>query len=112
MPTGGGAVTSTSACARITPRDADGRWRRYVNERLRTDYAAVFAELDALVFLRAPSFEAVLRWRLEQEQKLAAAATGEAAGIMNESEVAAFIRYFERITRNNLEAVGSNRGRT
>ena len=89
-------------------RDADGRWRRYVNERLRTDYAAVFAELDALVFLRAPSFEAVLRWRIEQEQKLAAAATGEAAGIMNESEVAAFIRYFERITRNNLEAVRSN----
>ena len=25
--------------------DPDGRWRRYVNERLRTDYAEVFAEL-------------------------------------------------------------------
>jgi hypothetical protein len=27
---------------------------------------------------------------------------------MDESEIAAFIRYFERITRHNLEAVRSN----
>ena len=89
-------------------RDADGRWRRYVNERLRTDYAGVFAELDALVFLQAPNFEAVLRWRLEQERKLAVTAGANTAGIMNETEIKAFIRYFERITRNNLEAVRSN----
>ena len=89
-------------------RDADGRWRRYVNERLRTDYAAVFAELDALVFLQAPDFESILRWRIEQEQKLAAATEATAGGVMNPRQVAAFIRYFERITRRNLDVIRSS----
>ena len=85
--------------------DADGRWRRYVNRRLATDYAEVFDGLDALVFLQAPGFDAILRWRIEQEQKLAAAAGPGAAGIMNPDQVADFIQYFERITRNNLAAM-------
>jgi D-glycerate 3-kinase len=89
-------------------RDADGQWRRYVNERLRTDYADVFAGLDDLVFLQAPGFEAVLRWRIEQERKLAVTAGANTAGVMNETQVKAFIQYFERISLHNLEAVRSN----
>ena len=89
-------------------RDADGQWRRYVNERLRTDYADVFAGLDALVFLQAPGFEAVLRWRIEQERKLAVTAGANTAGVMNETQVKAFIRYFERISLHHLEVVRSN----
>ena len=89
-------------------RDPDKRWRRYVNERLAADYADVFAELDALVFLQAPSFDAILRWRIEQEHKLAASAGGGAGGVMKDAQVREFIRYFERITRNNLETVRSN----
>ena len=89
-------------------RDADGRWRHYVNERLATDYAEIFDGLDALVFLQAPGFDAILRWRIEQEQKLAAAAGTQAAGIMNPDQVADFIQYFERITRNNLDVIRSS----
>ena len=89
-------------------RDPDQHWRRYVNERLAADYADVFAELDALVFLQAPSFDAILRWRIEQEHKLAASAGNRAAGVMNDAQVREFIRYFERITRNNLDTVRSN----
>jgi D-glycerate 3-kinase len=89
-------------------RDPDRRWRRYVNERLAEDYADVFANLDALVFLQAPSFDAILRWRIEQEHKLAASAGGCATGDMDDAQVREFIRYFERITRNNLEVVRSN----
>lgn len=44
-------------------RDRAGRWRRYVNERLKTDYASLFRRLDLLVMLRVPSFEKVLKWR-------------------------------------------------
>jgi D-glycerate 3-kinase len=89
-------------------RDADGRWRGYVNERLATDYADVFQELDALVFLQAPGFDAILRWRVEQEQKLAAAGGTNGAGIMSPDEVAEFIHNFERITRNNLDVIRSS----
>ena len=89
-------------------RDADGRWRHYVNDRLASDYAALFADLDALAFLQAPSFGAILRWRIEQEHKLAAATDGRAAGVMNDEQVREFVQYFERISRNNLQAVRSN----
>ena len=89
-------------------KDADGRWRHYVNERLATDYAEIFDRLDALVFLQAPGFDAILRWRIEQEQKLAAAAGASAAGIMDPDQVAEFTRYFERITRNNLDVIRSS----
>ena len=89
-------------------RDPDKRWRRYVNERLAADYADVFAELDALVFLQAPSFDAILRWRIEQEHKLADSTGGEAAGVMNDEQVRDFIQYFERITRNNLAVIRSS----
>jgi len=89
-------------------RDPDNRWRRYVNKRLASDYAELFAALDALVFLQAPGFDAILRWRIEQEHKLAAAARPGAPGIMNDEQVLEFIEYFERITRNNLATVGSN----
>lgn len=82
--------------------DADGRWRTYVNERLRSEYAKLFAFLDSLLFLRAPDFDAVLRWRLEQEHKLRDIAGEDANAIMSDEQVATFIQHYERITRNNL----------
>jgi len=84
-------------------QDGDGHWRRYVNDRLRTDYEPLFDRLDALVFLEAPGFDAIFRWRLEQEQKLAAASPPGATGIMDRDQVAQFIQYYERLTRSNLE---------
>lgn len=78
--------------------DADGRWRRWVNERLATDYSVLFRRLDRLVFLKAPDMDCVYRWRLEQEQKM----TGGGSRAMNAEAVRAFVRYFERITRASL----------
>ena len=85
--------------------DRDGRWRRYVNERLGAEYAGVFAGLDALVFLKIPDFDAVYRWRLEQEQKLADARGGAGQGIMTAEQIATFIQHYERVTRGNLRAI-------
>lgn len=102
------AGLDTPANALEKSQDADGRWRRYVNERLASDYRAIFSRLDALVFLRAPGFDAILRWRIEQERKLAASAAPNAPGIMSDDQVRDFIQHFERITRNNLESVRSN----
>jgi len=83
--------------------DAAGVWRRYVNDQLTGPYAGLFSRLDLLVFMQVPSFEAVYRWRLEQERKLADRSNGDA--IMNDTHVATFIQHFERITRHNLESL-------
>ncbi|MEE8495895.1 MAG: kinase [Xanthomonadales bacterium] len=82
-------------------QDASGEWRRYVNDQLEGIYADLFAQLDRLIFLQAPNFDAVFHWRLEQEKKLAATADN-AAGIMNSEQLAHFIQYYERLTRANL----------
>ena len=87
--------------------DPDGKWRAYVNKKLAQDYEPVFEQLDALFFLKAPSFDAVFRWRLEQEQKLADASDADAASIMNPEQVGRFIRYYERLTRHNLQTLPS-----
>ena len=82
--------------------DTAGTWRRYVNDQLNSCYAEVFDDLDMLVFLRAPSFDAIHSWRLEQEEKLAATASRAASGLMNAEQVTRFIEFFERLTRANL----------
>ena len=82
--------------------DASGTWRLYVNDQIEGSYTALFATLDALIFLQAPNFAAVYRWRLEQEKKLAAVTANHAAGIMNAKQIAHFMQHYERLTRMNL----------
>ncbi len=85
--------------------DADRGWRTWVNEQLLDDYEAIWSRLDALVFLRAPSFDAIYAWRLEQEHKLADRVGRDAEGVMSDAEVRDFINNFERLTRLNLSAL-------
>ncbi|MHA7816256.1 MAG: hypothetical protein ACX93N_07255 [Pseudohaliea sp.] len=81
--------------------DRDGRWRGYVNEALRELFLPLYADVDRWVMLRAPSFDCVFRWRLEQEHKLRARA-GTGTAVMSDDEVARFVQYFERLTRHCL----------
>ena len=85
--------------------DASGEWRRYVNERLHEYQRQLFQRLDSLVFLKAPNFDAVYRWRLEQEQKLADRSADDAIGIMDEQALRRFMQFYERITQANLETL-------
>ena len=78
--------------------DPDCRWRRYVNNALAGPYQNLFARLSFLVFLAAPSFEVVARWRKEQEAKLRAR-TGDSAGTMTDAQIDRFVQYYERLTR-------------
>ncbi len=82
--------------------DPSGEWRRYVNQQLKGSYADLFAQLDTLIFLRAPDMGAVHRWRLEQEEKLSAATPADAGSVMDSEQVARFVQFFERLTRDNL----------
>lgn len=83
--------------------DVDGRWRKYVNTALATQFPPVYQLLDEWVMLRAPSFDSVYRWRLEQEQKLAARRTGQ--GVMDAQQVARFIQFYQRLTGHCLETL-------
>lgn len=86
-------------------RDPDARWRAFVNDALAGPYQDLFARLDLLVMLKAPSFEVVLAWRQEQEAKLRARLTREGGDLkraMTDAQVADFIAHYERLTRHIL----------
>jgi D-glycerate 3-kinase len=108
--------------------DINGEWRQYVNDVLSIDYARVFAKIDYLAMLKAPSFEQVYAWRCEQEHKLKAylsskegASTnntlGQSAqqtdsvpskkstGIMTDQEILRFIQFYQRLTQHALTSL-------
>lgn len=82
-------------------RDGQGVWRRAVNAELAGPYAEAFARFDAVLFLKAPSFGAVLDWRCEQEAELLGLHPGDLRP-ERRAELAVFIQAFERITRHML----------
>ncbi|MEH6635880.1 MAG: hypothetical protein V7700_10190 [Halioglobus sp.] len=88
-----------------TQEDPRAEWRHYVNQVLSREFEPLYGLVDQWVMLGAPSFDCVYRWRMEQEQKLAAHSRGDA--IMNASEVARFIQFYERITRHCLRQLPS-----
>ena len=85
--------------------DQAAYWRTYVNDCLQGEYQILYGMLDKLIMLKAPNFECVYNWRLEQEQKLRAKIGHDASGIMNEEQIARFIQHYERLTRHNLEVL-------
>ncbi|MDF7801411.1 HAD-IIB family hydrolase [Pontiellaceae bacterium B1224] len=83
-------------------QDADGRWRRFVNEQLAGPYAEAFGLVDYLVMLKPPCFEVIYEWRGEQEEKLRQRLKEQGRSdseAMNEQELAFFISHYERLTR-------------
>ena len=82
--------------------DPDGTWRREVNRRLGTDYAALFGRIDLFVMLKVQGFEAVRANRKLQEEKLAASNPG-AAAIMDDAALDRFLMHYERLTRWMLQ---------
>lgn len=79
--------------------DPDGVWRRYANDALAGAYQALFARIDLLVLLAAPSFDVVFDWRLQQEEELRERVGSDAPGLMTAAGIARFIEHYERLTR-------------
>ena len=87
--------------------DPEGRWRVYVNEVLEREFLPLYQRVDQWVMLQAPSFACVHRWRLEQEQKLAATVTDSgpgaaSGGLMSDTELVRFIQHYQRLTEDCL----------
>ena len=90
-------------------QDETGVWRRFVNKQLSQNYAPLYENMDYWVMLKAPSFECVYAWRLEQEHKLRASlsAADSSAGskVMSDEQVLAFIQYYQRLTEHGLSTL-------
>ncbi len=86
--------------------DADGRWRRYVNEQLSGPYRKLFGLIDRLVMLQAPGFEVVFEWRRQQEHELERRARQSGGSspvrVMSDTELQRFVMHYERLTRHIL----------
>lgn len=83
-------------------QDADGRWRRHVQDCLRRDYLPAWRLLDRLVLLAAPSFDVVARWRDQAERPLRAQGAPKA---MSPRAIRRFIAHYERLTRHALRVL-------
>ena len=88
--------------------DSNGIWRAYVNDQLNGGYRELYAMLDALVVITAPSFACVYEWRLLQEQKLEAKLIAEGASeaqrsrLLSPVQVQRFISHYQRLTEYGL----------
>ena len=90
--------------------DPDGGWRRYCNAALSRDYPPLWTRLDRLLFLRGPGFGVVPDWRWQQECTLQAANPGRRA--MTQAQVARFVQFFERVSRQALRTLPAIAERT
>jgi D-glycerate 3-kinase len=82
--------------------DQQGRWRRYVNKQLALGYPSLFELIDIWIMLKAPSFDCVFDWRMEQENKLRQTQSQQ-GHIMDEKQLARFIQFYQRITEQTLK---------
>lgn len=88
--------------------DESGHWRRAIQESLEGSYRRLFDDLDSMIFLQAPSFEAVFKWRQLQERKL-----GQSLGpknhqnlrLLDDIQLRRFLQHYERLTRHMLDTL-------
>jgi D-glycerate 3-kinase len=86
--------------------DSNAHWRNHVNLQLSLHYQSLYSLMHKWVMLKAPSFEDVYAWRLEQEHKLIeATSTDDNSGIMNEQQIQRFIQHYQRLTEHALETL-------
>lgn len=74
-------------------QDPDAIWRRKVNQQLGADYQQIWQQSDSLIWLNAPDWKAVCRWRAWQELPLQQSGLGKSP-----AELEYFMSYFKRLT--------------
>ena len=88
--------------------DPNAVWRNHANLQLSLHYQTLYSLMDKWVMLKAPSFEEVFAWRLEQEQKLnSATAAKDQTAVMNEPQIKRFIQHYQRLTEHALETTAN-----
>lgn len=88
--------------------DESGLWRQAIQGFLEGPYQRLFDDLDRMIFLQAPSFESVFKWRQLQEKKL-----GQSLGpknhqnlrLLDDVQLRRFLQHYERLTRHMLDTL-------
>ncbi len=81
--------------------DKNLKWRKKINYYLKKDYKSLFKKIDKLIYLKAPDFNHIYKWRLHQEEKLKL--TSKNKKTMSKSQIKKFIMFYERITRQMMK---------
>ena len=81
--------------------DSKLQWRKTVNRYLKNQYKNLFNKIDKLVYLKAPNFNRIFKWRLLQEEKLKL--TSKNKKTMSKYKVREFIMFYERITKHMMK---------
>lgn len=90
------AVLQTALNQLEAEEDPQVLWRRHVNEQLAGPYASLWASLDRLVLLQAPSWPVICRWRSEAEADM------PGGPAMNSAMLSRFMAHYERTGRSLL----------
>jgi D-glycerate 3-kinase len=77
-------------------QDPDAIWRHKVNQQLAELYQQIWLQFDRLIWLNAPDWQAVCRWRAWQEQPLQQQGLGKSP-----AELEHFMLYFQRLTEES-----------
>lgn len=76
-------------------QDTAGQYRRYINQQLAGPYAEYWQLLQPLIWLQAPDWDCICRWRARQEQRL----WQQRGSGMDDEALARFMLPFQRITQ-------------
>ena len=77
--------------------DKNTNWRKYYNSLLRNEYKSVFSLFEKKIYIKAPSFKYVLKWRHAQEKRNASNSNNK--NIMNKEKLKEFIQHYEKLTK-------------
>ncbi|WJG11124.1 kinase [Aliiglaciecola sp. LCG003] len=94
--------------------DPMGVWRSFVNRQLKQEYRPLYAYMDMWVMLKAPSFQNVLGWRIEQEHRLKQALLPQCSdnqalkGLMDDVQIERFIAHYQRLTEHALSTLAQH----
>jgi D-glycerate 3-kinase len=77
--------------------DKNKAWRQYYNFQLQKDYKKVFSLFDQQIYIQAPSFTYILKWRYAQEKSNALKSKDEK--FMKKTDLRKFIQHYEKLTK-------------
>ena len=79
--------------------DPNFKWRNYVNTQLQNKYKYLFNKMNDIIYMKAPNFNSLQKWRLKQENKLRLKNIKKKSKIMANSEVLKFMMTYQRVTQ-------------